>query len=128
MPSFSYFFSKTVAQLKITNILNYKLDNTNDPLKEGLRYFENHSSITNLKSKNFDVNFTFKDTSSSEVIKMIKNLNVKKASQKSDIPPKIVKLNANFFGNFICKNFNYCLKKSEFPRVLKHADVVPVHK
>ena len=128
MPSFSYFFSKTVVELKITNILNYKLDSTNDPLKEGLRYFENHSSITNLKSKNFDVNFTFKDTSSSEVIKMIKKLNVKKASQKSDIPTKIVKLNAGFFGNLICKNFNYCLKKSEFPHVLKHADAVPVHK
>ena len=26
------------------------------------------------------------------------------------------------------KNFNYCLKKSEFPCVLKHADVTQVHK
>ena len=50
------------------------------------------------------------------------------ASQNSDTPPKIVKLNADFFGNFICKNFNYCLKKGEFPCVLKHADVIPVHK
>ena len=50
------------------------------------------------------------------------------AFQKSDIPTKIGKLNADFFGNFICKNFDYCLKKGEFPCVLKHADVVPVHK
>ena len=28
----------------------------------------------------------------------------------------------------ICKNFNYCLKKGEFPCVLKHADVTQVHK
>ena len=61
----------------------------------------------------------FRDTSSSEVIKLIKTLNVKLASQKSDIPTKIVKLNADIFGNFICKNFNYCLKKVEFPCVLK---------
>ena len=47
---------------------------------------------------------------------------------KNDISTKIVKLNADFFGNFICKNFNYCFKKGEFPYVLKHADVVPVHK
>ena len=33
-------------------------------------------------------------------------MNVKKAFQKSDIPSKIVKLNADFFGNFICENFN----------------------
>ena len=52
---------------------------------------------------------------------------MKKASQKSDIPNKIVKSNAGFFGNFICENFSYCLKKGEFPCVLKHADVIPVH-
>ena len=33
-----------------------------------------------------------------------------------------------FLENFICKNFNYCLKKGECPCVLKHADVIPVHK
>ena len=87
VPLFSNKFSK--SELKIPNISNYKLDNTNDPLKEALRYFENHPSITNIKSKSFDTNFTFRDTSSSEVIKLIKTLNVKKASQKSDIPTKI---------------------------------------
>ena len=38
---FNNFFSKTVDELKIPTISNYKLDNTNDPLKEALRYFEN---------------------------------------------------------------------------------------
>ena len=52
--------------------------------------FENHRSITNIKSKSFDANFTFRDTSSSEVIKLIKSLNVKRASQKSDIPTKLL--------------------------------------
>ena len=94
----------------IPNVSNYKLDNANDPLKEALIiYLENHPSVTNIKSKSFEANF--RDTSSSEVIKLIKILNVKKTSQKSDIPTKIAKLNADFFGNFICKNFNYCLKK-----------------
>ena len=114
--AFNNSFSKIVDELKIRNISNYKIDNTN------------HPSITNIKSKSFDTNFTFRDTSSSEVIKLIKTLNVKKASQKSDIPTKIVKLNADIFGNFICKNFNYCLKKVEFPCFLKHADVIPVYK
>ena len=56
---FHIFFSKTVDKLKIPNISNYKPDNTNDPLKEVLRYFENHPSITNIKSKSFDANFIF---------------------------------------------------------------------
>ena len=96
---------------------------------------ENHPSIKNIKSKSFDTSFIFSDTSSSEVIKLIKTLNVKKASQKSDISTKIIKLNAEFFGNFIYKNFNYCLKKCEFPCVsMFHMffpcihDIIPVHK
>ena len=122
---FNNFFSKTVDELKIPNISNYKLDN---PFKEALKYFENHPSITNIKSKCFVANFTFRDTSSGEFVKLIKTLAVKKTSQKSDIPIKIVKLNADFLGNFIYKNFNYCLKKGEFPCVLKYADVITVHK
>ena len=66
-----------VDELKIPNISNYKIDNANDPLQGALRYFENQSSIRNIKSKTFDTNFTFKDTSSSKVIKLIKTLNVK---------------------------------------------------
>ena len=62
------------------------------------------------------------------VIKLTETLNVKGASQKSDIPTKIVKLYADFFGNFICKNFNYFLKKGEFPCVVKHSDVTIAHK
>ena len=56
---FNNVFSKTVDELEISNTSNYKIDNTNDPLKEVLRYFENHPSITNIKSKSFDTNSTF---------------------------------------------------------------------
>ena len=56
---FNNFFSKTVDELKIPNISDDKLDNTNDALKEVLRYFENHPSITNIKSESCDTNFTF---------------------------------------------------------------------
>ena len=54
---FNNFFSKIVDELKISNISNYKIDNTNDPLKDALRYFENHPSIRSIKSKSFDTNF-----------------------------------------------------------------------
>ena len=47
-------------------------------------------------SKCFDANFTFRYTSSGEVIKLIKTLNVKEAYQKIDIPTKIMKLHAAF--------------------------------
>ena len=49
-PVFNNFFSKIVDELKILNISNYKIVNANDPIKEALKYFENHPSITNIKS------------------------------------------------------------------------------
>ena len=41
-----------------------------------------HPSITNIKSKICDASFTFRDAISSEVIKLIKTLNVKKGFSK----------------------------------------------
>ena len=69
-------------------------------IKEALRYFENHPSITNTKCISTEANFTFRDTSSSEVIKLIKTLNLKKAFEKCDNPTKIVKLHSGFFWKF----------------------------
>ena len=54
--------------------------------------------------KDFDASFTF--ASSSKVIKLIKTLNVKKASQKIDVPTKIITINADSFGNHSFKSFN----------------------
>ena len=45
---------KTVDELKIPSISNYTLDNTIDPPKETLQYFENHPSIANIKREGFD--------------------------------------------------------------------------
>ena len=40
----------------------------------------------------------------------------------------IIKSKADLFASYIFRNFNYCFEKGEFPCVLKHVDVVPVHK
>ena len=79
---FNNILSKSVDELKIPNISNYKLNNTNDPLKEALRYFENHPSITNIKSKSFDTNFTFRDTSSMKLLNLSKPPECKKGFSK----------------------------------------------
>ena len=50
---FNNFFLKTVDELKILKISSYNLLNANDSLKEALKYFENHPSVTNIKSKGF---------------------------------------------------------------------------
>ena len=56
-------------------------------------------------------------------------MNVKNAfKKKNDIPAKIIKLDVDFFGNHIFKNFNYCLEKGEIPFALKRVGAASVHK
>ena len=50
---FNRFFSKTFDELKTSSILHYTLDNTNDALKEALKYFENHPNINKCKEERF---------------------------------------------------------------------------
>ena len=48
--------------------------------------------------------------------------------KKNDVPAKIIKLDVDFFGNHIFKNFNYCLEKGEIPFALKRVGAASVHK
>ena len=55
-------------------------------------------------------------------------LDVNKASKNSDIPIKVLKENIDIFSNFLCNSFNYSIKLSTFPEILKHADITPLYK
>ena len=49
---------------------------------------QNHPSVVNIKQREFNSIFCFKDTNENEVCKIIKNLNVRKTFQGSHIPTK----------------------------------------
>ena len=71
--------------------------------------FQNHPSVVNIKQGEFNSIFSFKHTNENKVHKIIKNLNVRKTCQGSDIPTKIIKLNIDLFSSFTCQHFNYCI-------------------
>ena len=50
-----------------------------------------------------------------------------KASQKSDIPIRIIKDNIDIFADFLCETVNCTIKTSNFPSCLKLADITPLH-
>ena len=56
------------------------------------------------------------------------NLDVSKASPDSDIPTKIIKMNADIFAEVLYNVFNRSLEVDEFPPGMKRANVIPVHK
>ena len=49
---------------------------SNGSLKEAFNYFENHPKIVHIKRKGFDASLIFRETNSSDVIKLIKTLNI----------------------------------------------------
>ena len=55
-------------------------------------------------------------------------MDASKACQDTDVPTKILKENADIFADFLHANFNEFVKKSEFPSVLKQANITPVFK
>ena len=62
------------------------------------------------------------------MVKVIRNLNIRKSCQTADIPTKFIKLNSDILAKLIQKHFNYCIDRGELPNELKHAELVPVHK
>ena len=61
-------------------------------------------------------------------MKKVNTLDAAKASQKSDIPTKILKQNSDYFPEYFYENINQCISKLIFPSDLKLTDVTPFYK
>ena len=96
-----------------------------------LKKYKNHPSITAItkRMKNLgNFTFSFNFISHDDIVKELNKLKTKKASQKTDIPIKIVKENLDIISHFLHHNFNNSLSCSAFPTGMKYADVTPIHK
>ena len=123
---FSYIISETQIPSMSENISN--VTDTTDPVLAAIIMFQDHTSIKNIREKNFKSVFSFTHTNEIEGKKIIRGMNVHKTCQLKDIPTKIIKMNSDIFANFICLHFNYCIDIGEFPQEFKSADIIPVHK
>ena len=124
---FNGFFSNIISELNIPKKCHCFLnDMDSDLVLSALNAFENHPSIKNIKSKKFNSTFSFENTFTDVVMKVI-NSSVDKDFQINDIPTKVIKMNKDIFANFITDHFNDCIAYGEFPDELKNA-VIPVHK
>ena len=63
-----------------------------------------------------------------DISKEVKRHDIKKATQESDIPTKVIKQFPNLFIDFLHKNINSCLTEGTFPNDFKKAVVHPIHK
>ena len=128
---FNGFFSNIISELNIPKMYHcFMNDMDSDQIQSSP--FSTHSKITQAlrisKVKSLNSTFSFENTCTDVVMKVINNLNVAKSCQINDIPTKVIKMNKNIFANLITDHSNYCIANGEFSDELKHADVIPVHK
>ena len=90
--------------------------------------YKNHPSIIAIKEKSKNEKFSFHEVNNEKIEREIMRLNKNKASQKSDIPIRIIKDNVDIFADFLCETVNFTIKTSNFPSCLKLADITPLYK
>ena len=124
--TFHEFFSNVVKILNISQnpYLICGISQTNLVL-QSIEKFPKHPSIIHIKKRinNSSYTFSFKFETQEEFSKLIQNLNCNKATQKYDIPIKILKENSEIFSYILCHNFNNSLFSKVFPNCLSKADV-----
>ena len=130
---FNEYFVNIVKKLGILTEeqTTYSATNQLSEVEMAIIKYKNHPSIkaiTDRMEKLGKPTFNFKFTSHEETEKEVNNLKIKKASQKSDIPLKIIKENVDIISYFLYHNFNNSLSCATFPTSMKYADVIPIHK
>ena len=123
-------FLNIVKNLKIPEYenLDRNFENVEDPVLRAILKYKNHPSITVIKEKAKNSVFSFYEVDKDKIKKEINRLNKNKASQKSDIPIKIIHDNVDIFADFIAESFKGAIKTSNFSNCLKLADITPLHK
>ena len=106
-------------------------ENSLSEVEIAITKYGNHPSIiaiTEKMEKLGNPTFGFDFTSYEETVKEVNNLKIRKVSQKTDIPVRIIKENIDIVSYFLYHNFNNSLSCSTFPTAMKYAEVTPIHK
>ena len=125
------FFSTIISSL---NIPEYQVSDPfsndfSDPVLKSILKYQDHPSTKAIeKTAKPNSLFKFSNVEKSEILHEIVNLDSSKSCQDTDASTKIIKENADIFGDFIHPAINTTNNKNEFPSFLKLVDVIPVFK
>ena len=109
------FFADAIINLNIPQYEDTTSNTIDDPVLRVIEKYKNHPSIKLTKTNSeINVSFRFQEIQANETEKELKNLDSFKASQDSDIPPKIIKDNIDIFVPVLLTEFNESLKLKDF--------------
>ena len=117
---FNTFFVNIVPNLGIEIDQQYlsNVFNISDPVEKAIKKYQKHPSISIINkmvsSVENEASFSFTCVTIDDISKEIKRLDIKKATQESDIPTKVIKQFPNLFIDFLHKSINSCLTEGTF--------------
>ena len=81
--------------------------------------YTNYPSIIEIKkvAKNETV-FSFKEVAEEEILKLLKNIHLKKSTGEDKLPPQLVKCAASYIYKYLTLIINQSLKTSTMQKVL----------
>ena len=104
---FNTFFVNIVPNLGIEIDQQYlsNVSNISDPVEKAIKKYQKHPSISIINkmvsSVENEASFSFTCVTVDDISKEIKRLDIKKATQESDIPTKVIKQFPNLFIDFL---------------------------
>lgn len=130
------FFVEAVDKLGIKpfSIIDNKTRETNKETVENeidriLNIYKNHPSIIKIKENvRSEEKFFFKQKTKQDIEKEILSLDPKKATAKEDIPTKMMITTFDIVSPSLTRCYNNSKSSLNFPKSLKKADILPVHK
>ena len=117
------FFSNAVSNLDIQyiDIFNHPYDNPN-PILNAIKKYEEHHSIKQIKERISGENsFRFSHVPWNEILNEIFSMDVKKATPKDTIQPKLIKENWDICGPKLLIDFNFSIDYGQFTNNCKYA-------
>ena len=100
-----------------------------DPVLKAIKKYEHHPSILKIKENvKLGESFSFSKVCEEEISEIVKKLDPSKATTHKNIPIKIFKQHIDIYNKNVTNLINKMIEKSEFPDILKMADITPIHK
>ena len=125
------FFSNSMKNLEVDrDFYVNNLTNLDDPVENIIEKFKDHPSIVSINQNGFTSNtISFQFVSENDVYRVIiNNIHSSKSYQKNNIPPNVLKENADAYTSVLCDDINRNIVKGKFPVNLKKADITPLFK
>ena len=105
--TFNIFFTNAVSNLNIPLFVypSMEIDHVKDLILSITEQYKKHASIATINEKSLNKQFSFEYIIKFDVKREILNFDVSDVSQDSDIPTKIIKMNAVIFAEVLYNFF-----------------------